>query len=187
MGYETCLLFIDERKYTKDKGYARIEATLEMGCICNDMVGKLIEKSVPKKTTKEKLRKQIKAWEKQRAKCYTSDGEYTEEMNDLSEKEREIECDKSYKMSRELDKKLYHVCYSDKNTQQYTDCYGDVLIVVSLADLKEAITLDQAKMIHTKEYDIHGYRRFAMALAVIEQFENKEHWDENIKVIMWGH
>ena len=187
MGYETRLIFVSNsyKKSGKFHDYCHIEASLEMGKIAYDNVGALIEKSKVR-DIKDELKKLVEEWESKHNDIYNSNGDYTESAEDMPEKEREREIRRLCVVENKLSVKLPYIFETNGNKQDYTDDYGDFLIVVEMEDLYRAIVQDQAKGIAEHQYEL-GYRRYAMALKMIEEFMNRKMWGEKIKVVMWGH
>jgi len=135
-------------------------------------------------TTEKRLNKLIEKYEAQRKYCWDRDGDYSEELNDMTDTKRNAEIKKLFRMAANLDKELHYIYYEGSD-QQYEDRYGNTLMIVSLEDLKKAIIKDQAQMV-IEGYD-NGYRRFNIALKMIESFQDKKDWNDNVKVVMWGH
>lgn len=158
MGYETRLIFM---KKSSVNGWCEVIIELEMGKIAYNEVGKLIER-----LTKETKKKYCK--------------ETYQILNKLH--------NGTNKQISHLKKKIVKFVpyFYDINGEKpiYEDKYDELLLITDLQTLKDAITLDQKKMI--KE-DGKGYRRFDIALAIIDQLMNKDNWIEDIKVILWGH
>lgn len=176
MGYETTLLVVDGNG-RKSVGYHNIVATVELSKVAYDAVGDIIES---KKDDKD-LSEQVREWEESWKETYTLEGDYNPNLQLLSESEKSKKGDKVYSVEQKLSKKLPYVFYSNGNKQDFVDDYGSLLKVVEVKDIYNAILQDQAKMI--KE-DGEGYRRFDIALKVLEGFMNDK-W--NVKVILWGH
>lgn len=108
----------------------------------------------------------------------------------MPEDEREVLVNKYHRASRVLENKLPYIFWEDGNIESFEDSYGDLLLVVSLEELKEAIEYDRAQdIIKNDGNEYKYYRRFDLALNMINTFlNNKDVWDhENIKVVMWGH
>jgi len=161
MGYETRLIFVECYDGSIDK-YCKVIAELEMGKIACDEVGKLIE--TLQKENKTKYRK--RAYEL------------------LKKLETTIEDDKKYQIERELFNEIPYFYTKNSENPIYDDKYGDLLLITDLETLRGAIAKNQEKII--KE-DGKGYRRFDVALAIIDQLMDKDNWSENIKVILWGY
>ncbi|NOQ37613.1 hypothetical protein GQ472_01870 [archaeon] len=183
MGYETELIFIQVNH--RLKGFQRVIATLQMGKICYGKIYQLVQESKVHDKD-QKLGAEIDAYERQAGRCYIADGDYTETLKKMPEQERKAEIDKLLKMSATLDRKLCYI-YRDSDRQCYTDKCGDILMVVSLSNLYATLIEEQARLISEGEFEV-GYRRFEMAIRMIDKFMDKKIWgNEELKVIMWGH
>jgi hypothetical protein len=186
MGYETTLIFINDYK-KKFEGYCSVEATLKMGCIAYGVLDKLLTKIRDKRTEVEEKEMQslVSAYESQEKRCFTN-GEYGEEIRDMPEKERKKEIKKLYAYEKKL-KTLPYTYYNSCNSHQYTDIYGDLLLLVELKELRDAMVKEQARLISSRKYE-YGYRRFKAALLLVEHFMSAEDWTPGtVKVVMWGH
>jgi len=185
MGYETTLIFIRNWDTIKT-GYHHVEASLEMGKITYNAISELNIKAHKDEKSEAKLQKEIWAY-KNKEKCVydfewnSCNKEYTEEMNLLSAEKREVEVKKLMKMKMKLEKKLPYIFWSDGNHESFTDDYGDLLLIVSLTDLKLAILNDMAKDIIEQKWI---YPKYTLALKMIEAFESD---GNDVKVILWGH
>ena len=186
MGYDTTAIFISGGS-RNHKGYCGVEATLEMGCIAYGEIAKLMDAKKFKKPKADLLKKEIKAFEEREKSWFTADGNYTEEMEKLSEDERKVLSKEKHKADQLLESQLPYIYHGGTNSQSYADVYGDIFMVVSLDEMRVAVIKQQAKLINEKSYEI-GYRRFNIILKMIEEFRDKEQWGENnIKIILWGH
>lgn len=181
MGYETRLVFVNT--WEKTNGYKTVEATLEMGKICHNEFSKLIDKITTRQASKNE------ATEKLRDTLRTNNNRKEQVIEDLfwkGEKPDVSEAKEIRKVEGEtedtLEKKLPFI-YEDGERQSYEDCYGSVLLVATLEEVKDAIVQDQTKSITE---DGKPYRRYSVALAMINEFLNKKEWSQ-IKVILWGH
>lgn len=187
MGYETKLIFVtaNKKKEGRPVGYCRVEAELEMGKIggygeIDVLLTKATEVSKKLKTEYGELVDTLKEGEKE---MFNSEGDYTEEYSTMKEKVRDREYNKMIGIPRrKLDKVLPYVY--DGDDQAFEDAYGDFLLVVGLKELKEAIIKDNASEIAKGNYEL-GYRRFNIALKLIEGFEHD--FGEEVLVVMWGH
>jgi len=182
MGYETTLLFVSHYR-EKFVDFGKIEATLRMGKIAYDYISDLIGKHTRKN---KKLIEKAKRWSNLHNEIYNLDGNHTMEFKELSEKEQQKKVDKLHKLEESLNAKLPYVYHTSGNKQDYLDCYDDLLIVVPLEELREAIIKSQAKTITDGQYEL-GYRRFDMALRMIEMFDKKIWGSKDVKVILYGH
>lgn len=183
MGYDTELIFIAVNNDLK--GYQTIVATLEMKGINYGHMADLISWShVPDKDGK--LSAKVSAYERQHKRCYNS-GDHTDLLKLMSEAERKAETDKLRKMDGELEKMLCYIYHMDNGHVSYEDRVGDLLMVVSLDALREALIKSQAEAITNGEYKM-GYRRFDMALRMVDMFLDRNVWGkEPVKVVLWGH
>lgn len=160
MGYETRLIFVED--YGSIDKWCKVIAELEMGKIACDEVGKLIK--ILQKENKTKYRK----------RAYET----------LKKLETAIDDDKTYQIKRELHNEIPYFYTINSEEPIYDDKYKDLLLITDLKTLRDAIAKDQEK---TMKEDGKGYRRFGVALAIIDQLMDKDNWSENIKVILWGH
>lgn len=158
MGYETRLIFMEKSSIN---GWCKVIAEIEMGKIAYDNVGKLIEK-----LTKETKKK------------------YCKEAYQILNKIKKATNKEKYRQERKIVKLVPYFYTINSEKPIYDDKYDDLLLITDLQTFKDAITLDQKKIIKEEG---KGYRRFDMALAIIDQLMNKDNWSENIEVILWGH
>jgi len=183
MGYETTLIFVSNGYKPKFKGYCGVEATLKMGKIAYDALGELIQKTRIPEAFREEMKKLVEDKRAGHAKMFNSEGNYNAEYSVMpEEKRRKIYHRLIGKIAKQLDAKIPYIYYDDMNDGSYTDAYGDFLMLVTLAELKKAVELDRAKM----TLEGGGYRRFDMALKLIETFEH-DFGSEEVRVVMWGH
>lgn len=184
MGYETRLIFVSDWE-KKFKGFGSAEATLEMGCISYGFIAELIKKLRSNNKLIRPINKKIDRFEELQKKVYGDDGNYPEDFKSLDRKEQRKLEKEHWQLEKELGKKLLYIY--DGRKQAFRDAYGDLLLVVSLDELKEALIKDDARLIHEEKYD-KGYRRFKLALEMIQHFQNPDYWNKNeIKIVMWGH
>lgn len=181
MGYETNLIFVSN--YKKEKtGYLKVEAILEMGKIAYNEFGKLLDKIRASKKNSKQTEKLLDELNRVRSEkrdieeqIFWKGGEYLNVVKDkLGERESGLE--------HKLEQKLPFI-YLDGNTQEFQDRYGDELMVATLEEVEDALIRDNAKIVFENG---KPYRRFDIALKMIEEFK-KECWSsENIRVILWG-
>lgn len=207
MGYETTLIFVEsyDKKFVD---YQKILATAELCNVNSDNFGDLLSSkdkfgthtslSKPKLNARDKKTlKQVEEYQELANKIedlesqpYDSDPFLDEDDQKEWKKELSRLKDRIWKLSNQLAKKLpfiYHGAEGGENREAFTDNYGSPLMIAELGEVRQAIARDQAKMVHTKEFEEwYGYRRFNMALALIDHFLDTEQWD-NVKVILWGH
>jgi len=183
MGYETKLIFITGRKRT---GYQSDEASLEMGKVCNDEIGDLIGRLRMANRKNANLSADITEWENEHNRIYTQAGNYTPEVDALQLSEQKKATDALFKMERILGKKLPFFYGIDGNTKHFEDSCGDLLLVADIEELLAAIRKDAAGLISNGQYGPEGYRRFNVAIAMLEQFR-KERFGETVRVVLWGH
>lgn len=185
MGYETKLIFVTNHRKKKEGrpvDYCSVVATLEMGKICYDFVGDLIGKLQKiVKPLEELYRNKIKEMEEVHKELFNSDGNWTEELAKLPKAEQDKRYAVYSKIRIALEKKLPFVFEGDDAT--FEDCYGNLLLVASLKEVKEAIIKSNAKEIAEGNYEF-GYRRFNVALKLIEGLED---FGEEVFVILYGH
>lgn len=187
MGYDTKLVFVSNsghRSKGRMVGYCSVIATLEMGCCSYHDMGDLINKC--RENNKEHEADLLVNVERARElykNLFTSDGEYTEEVAGLTKEARQERIDAYYKLKKAIEKRLPFFFADNGNDELYTDSYGDLLLVASLADVKRAIVKSNAKSIANGEHDM-GYRRFNTAVKLIEGLED---FGEDVEVIMFGH
>lgn len=192
MGYETKLLFVESNRHDKEKnpiGYCSVVATVELSKCGSGPVGDLIEKlRNANRKTKSDLTQVVHEYQKLHDEVYDRSGDYRPEMKELDLKEVKRKADLISKMHLQLGKRLPYVYETDCSTEDFTDSYGDLLLVASLKELHAALLKDQAQIIESNDYDGHGYRRYSLALKLVEEFRGSEQWDdERVKVIMYGH
>lgn len=179
MGYETNLLFVGN--YTNFKGYCLIVASLDVCKVGYGATGKLMQEARQRVEDKPKLLEMIKAFEAEYNFLYNSEGNYSDEANQLDSKELNALIEAYYKSRLALEKLLPFVRMDGKDC--FTDKYGDLLMVVSLSELRDAIIKDNSEFLSK---DGATYRRFDAALKLIDAFR-PELFGEEIKVIMWGY
>lgn len=195
MGYETCLLFVSNWKkgFT---GYCSIEASLEMGkCSGYDAISELMEKAQAKHTKKETaaLKSLIAEHEHGHKSMFTEEGNYTPEYAAMNEKFAQ----KAYneliaKPAKALEKRLPYVMWYSHSIEEYEDSYGDLLMVVTLDECRAAMLKALAQSMGKDDYPgdkdvIPGYRRFHMALKLIEAFDPKIWGEKDVRVMLYGH
>lgn len=188
MGYETELIFVSGYKKTKEGricGYQSVEATLEMGKCASGAFGELLKEcGFGGRSEKTSLIKEVEQVESMHKELFTSDGDYTEEMKAIpNEADKSKRCAPYYKAKEALEKKLPYF-FKDGNTELFMDAYGSLLMVASLEDVKKAIVKSNAQEIISGNYEL-GYRRFNIALRMIEAFE--QDFGEAVQVILYGH
>ena len=190
MGYETELIFVTGNNKTKAGricGYQSVEATLEMGKCAYGVFGELIDRCRNEvKATHDQAVRDVEHMELLGRELFTHEGNYTPEMEAIkTQAEREKRSAPYYKEKRAIETKLPYF-YKDGNTELFLDAYGDLLLVASLIDLKLAILKSNAEEIHDKHYENGGgYRRFNMAIRLIEAFQLD--FGEDVQVILYGH
>jgi len=186
MGYETNILFV-RKPLNKNRGFMDVIASVEMGKINYNNTARLILKTAENTIlVKDKLSKkdeQTKAWLKE----YQSLS--ARFLNNLSEAEQIEESDykRLYKLQSMLDKRLPYVYSSNNYIEEFTDHYGDCLMILSLEELSKAISADLAKNIVEGEYGYKGYRRYHLALALIKEFQDEDQWDDSVQCVLFGH
>ena len=184
MGYETKLI-IASKGYTKKKavGYLSTIATLELGCVSYDSLGDLIHKLREESKSKEELREVLEDARRE-SKAIYQDGEFTEELKELSVAKRKARQGKLSRLERKIEKQLPYVFNGDE--QVFEDSYGDFLLVASPEEVYGAMLKDQAKAILKEEFGGGGYRRFDVGLPILEQFVNGR-FGQDVVVILYGH
>jgi hypothetical protein len=186
MGYETTLIFVTGG-VNGFKGYCSIEATLRMGKIAYEGEISMLIEELRKCDTETDYTKD-KARTEQYRRIFTY-GEWSAEMQELTEGERDKEYDKYWKLRVQLEEKFPYVYYNEGENEQFTDNYGDFLMLTDLETLLSALIKDRAK--HITEHDTHhgyGYRRYELAIRLTEAFMNEKIWGkEQVKVILFGH
>ena len=178
MGYETELIFIQDWNRKKG-GFKQILARVEMGKICYNEFSKLLEKSKKEATVKQ-------------AGLLSELNDIRGDLDDATQGESDFDRDwikkandNLWKVENKLEKSLPMIFARDD--QSFEDSYGDLLIIVSLDDLYRAIMLDSAKELSNYK-NPKGYRRYNLALKMIENFMDTEFWAKgNVKVVLWGH
>jgi len=182
MGYETTLLFVNT--YGKKGGYRNVKASLEMNKIAYDeSIQNLIESIKHKQGTTDeraKLHKAVKDYENLHKEIYTDEGEHTKTMEEMNSDEQGKMIDKLFQKEKQLGRKIPFVYWLEGNTESFTDCYGDLLLETTLAELKKAIFIANAKEIAENNAT---YRAYDIALDIIKNFED----DKHTKVILYGH
>ena len=186
MGYETKLIFVTNYTSKKGKivGYCRKEATLEMGKVAYGWFGSLIDKlQANVAILEEKYRDKIEQVNVANNQMFDRAGEWTKEYESISVEERNKEYTNLISKPTQILEKALPFIY-EGNDKYYEDNYGNFFLVATLQEVKEAIVKDNAKDIAKGETDI-GYRRYAIALKMIEAFEHD--FGEPVFVILAGH
>lgn len=186
MGYETKLIFVTNYTSKKGKivGYCKKEATLEMGKIAYGYMGKLIDKLQSKVEALEvKYREKIAKVNFWYNDMFDREGSWTKEYARLSDEQRNKEYQSLITKPTKILEKALPFIYEGDN-KYYEDNYGNFFLVATLQEVKEAIVKDNAEDIAKGETDI-GYRRYAIALKMIEAFEHD--FGESVFVILAGH
>lgn len=183
MGYETKAIFVSS--HSDFKGYCRIEATLEMGKIANNYISDLMDKA--RNVNRKELESLVKTWEDKHDYIFNAEGNYTEALVKMETDEQQKEVDFLFTLQHDLDRNVPYIFETDHNRQNYTDCYGDLLLVVDLKAFRSAVVKENKMLIAEGQYDARGYRRFNMVLKMIDMFDKKIWGDEPVKVILWGH
>lgn len=184
MGYETTLIFI--ANYSKKPvGYHRIIASVEMGKVAYDEVGKLINE-LQKLDEKDNadLKSRIEEYTKLHNEMFNSEGEYTEKYAVMPEVKRKKAYAKYFRKRMYVERRKPYIFHKDNNKESFMDSYGNMLLVTDLKTLKETIEKDLALSIEKKEYGDEGYHRFHLALSTINYFLDKE---ETAQVVLYGH
>lgn len=185
MGYETNLIFVSSgySQHGKFKGFCPVEATLEMGKIHYGHVGNLIDKT--KQSISEKVVHLIEEYNELHDKVFDHEGQTLHKIKELPKEEQQKRFEEVFTLMRKLEEQVPFVYAEGGNYHNFSDNYGDPLLLVSLKDLKKAIKADLKESIKKKEYGKLGYRRFNVALKMIEAFESKQFND--VGVILFGH
>ena len=136
MGYETTMFVVDT--YGRKKGYWRIVASVELGKVAYNEMGKLIEELRAKKIPETILKKL--------EKC-------KEETDDSKKMDLKIE----------LAKRLPHIIIGEDLC--FTDDYGDVLMVTTPEEVIKRMKHDYAKHLIEDGYE---YQPFEIALGILE-------------------
>jgi len=180
MGYETKAIFVSSNQ--DFKGYCSIEASLDMGKIAGDEVGDLMNKA----RRNGDLKPDIKKWEDTHDSIYC-EGNYTERLKEMSESKRRKEVDKLFELQKKLDEKLPYIYERSGDKHDYSDLYGDPLLMVDLKDFRRAVVENQKTLIADGTYEKPGYRRFNMVLKMIDMFDKKIWGAQPVKIILWGY
>ena len=135
----------------------------------------------------KELHEDMKELEALLRKCFNADGEWVEELEHASEEDRNRVTKKYYAALHILVANLPYIYWGSKD-ESFTDSYGSRLIVATIEEVYDALVRDQAKTIADKEYDsAYGYRRFHLAIKLLEGFlQDKVSW-KNVRVILYGH
>jgi hypothetical protein len=187
MGYETKLYVVqnnhiiqnDSEKTDPPKttGYCNIMGMVEL-CKCGyegPMSDFINEVYTVKDEDKEEYNRLVKLAQERTSlhnQIFTLEGDFAEGYHanhESLERFREI--------GIELEEKVPYAYIESDMYQTYLDKYGDLLRVVELKDVKEAME---------KANEIEVYRRFDMAIALIEQ-TLKHCRPENTKAMLYGH
>lgn len=185
MGYETCLIFVSGRK---NKGYHSIEATMEIGKMdCESKIYGVIEKVQSErkaflKANDINFENELETLYDAYNSIYDVKGNHTEEYEELSKSEQKQMSKTYYGTQKKLESKLPFIYHTDGNNEDFSDQYDNPLLMTSLKEVKEALQLDNAKLIHEGDFGPNGYAPYVRAIKLIESFE-----DADIKVILWGH
>ena len=183
MGYETTLIFCES--YNHKSGYWNVISTLDMCKITYDKsINNLIDLARSRNGSDKEIEEKkelVKDFESEHKRIFTSDGDYTEELRELSKVEQDKDTKEYSKIQSKLSKKIPYIYYSKNNREDYTDMYGDLLLVVSLEEIKKAI--DEARSRDVLKGEGVWYR-YDIALSLIESIEKN---NKDCKVIMWGH
>ena len=186
MGYETNLIFISNstakgKKYT---GYCHVEASLQMGKVCYGEIQTLLNTAKLPDEKHDEMTKEIEKRESEYREVFNREGNYTEEMLELTEAKREKTVHNMFAKTKKLGNKLPYIFWANQNMESFCDDYGSVLLIVDLEDIQKAIIIEQARYLKEQDWI---YRRFGIALSMIEHFQKEEWKHENIKVVLWGH
>jgi hypothetical protein len=183
MGYETTLIVVETTQIKKNgqpHDYMRVVATVEL---CK-ATGKHLDSLRIKKSDEDYL-KDINRLEELQNIMYDREGNYNEEFKKLSATERKKIEQEDTRLSKKIRKQLPFIFHTSHNNENYTDSYGDVLMIADVRAVYTAILKDQADLIVKGEYE-HGYRRYTAALKMLEAFLNEKEWPR-LKVVLWGH
>ena len=129
MGYDTKLIVVSNVSKSKDGrkvGYSKVEASLELGCVAYDEVGKLIQRK--REEGKKLLEKYGEKVEKAKAdykRIYDREGDFSEELKGLTGAEQDKITAKYYKETAVVEKNLPYMV--EGNDYVYDDRYGDLL------------------------------------------------------------
>jgi len=197
MGYETTMLIVEgKEKKGKPAGYHSVIASVELSCCGgNGYMGKLIQKlkTDDQKPKDKLLYEEVSDAENEHKKCFNAEGNWVEELEHASKKDQDKVTNKYYSMIRKIEAKLPYVYWNNQNSNFFIDNYGSLLIVATIKEAYEALIRDQAQyyqqlLIDKKEYSsINGYRRFHLAIKVLEGFIQNESCWSGVKVILYGH
>jgi len=182
MGYETTAIFVSSND--DFKGYCGIQATLDMGKIAYGKIAELMSNIDRHDNADLKVLEQ--EWKKQHEHCFIN-GDYTPELKAMDKGDRNIEIDKVFALENKLDKKLPCIFYQNGNMKDYTDRYGEPLMLVDLKDFRKAIIADNKELISCGAFKEPGYRRLNMAVKMIDMFKEKIWGSQPVKVILWGY
>ena len=181
MGYETTLIVVEANSFKKDGSpydFMNIVATIEL-CKAN---GKYLDAL---RVSNKEFNKEVNRMEDLQNMMYTRGGNYNEEFKKLSKTARKKIEQEDLRLSKKMHKQLPFIFYTSHNDENYTDSYGDALMVIDVKAAYNAILKDQAESIAKGEYE-HGYRRYTVALKLLEAFLDEEKWPR-LKVVLWGH
>lgn len=188
MGYETTMLVVEghEKKNGKPFGYHSVIASVELSC-CGDKgpMGLLIHS---RNDVNNELLKEIDDMKDAESECFDADGNWVEELRGASEEEKKRATKTYHSKKRILSERLPYIFWTGSDDETFTDSYGSPLIFATLEEVYEALVRDQAKIIAEEEYEgSYGYRRFHLAIKLLEGFlQDKDSW-KNVKVILYGH
>lgn len=182
MGYDTRLMVISANKIRKGNpvGYCGVEATLEMGCVAYGKVGALIQ--ALRETKTKAMQEAIKEYTEEREMVWTPEGEYQEDLK--TDAQRKTATKKLSKLRKGLEAKLPFVFAGEE--EAYEDWYGDQLLVTDVDTALNAIRFDQATSIAKGENGAQGYRRYALAISLLESFKSDDSF-KKIYVVLFGH
>jgi hypothetical protein len=166
MGYELNMLVVDNWMAKKNKplpmyGYKSILAHVDL-CKCGDVFNDILKRS---EANTKKYGKKIKELRQKHEEIYNSEGNYTEDMKSLSEREQKRLLNAYYKKEKELQKSLPYVYFQDFNQSEFTDGYGDCLHQATVDEVLEILKKENAKYIAKGETP---YRRFVIAEGLLE-------------------
>lgn len=187
MGYEITLLVVETYKNDTEGnpvGYCSVVASVDLSNCGSGNLSELDSRRPKNLKELDRLVYEVGIAEKE---CFTSDGDYTARLQNMTKEEREKETDKYNKIRGEVDSVLPYIYYTDGNLVDYQDDCGSLLRVCSVEEVYKAILQDQADCIAKGEFNSpYGYRRFDIALSILRPLLNTEAWPR-IKVMLWGH
>lgn len=183
MGYETKAIFVSS--HSGFKGYCSVIATLDMGKIADGHIYDLIGKA--HSTDSKTLEARVKEWRDRHDYIFNAEGNYTDELLKMSEEDKQKEVDKLFEMQHKLDERLPYIFETSNHVHDYTDDYGELMMMVDLKDFRSAVVKENKVLIAKGIYNAPGYRRFVMAIRMIDMFDKKIWGEEPVKVILWGH